>query len=193
MNRGIRRWFLIVAVAAPGFLADWWTKALVLGALRPGEVRPVAGDWLAWTLTFNRGALFGLNPADWFEGFPTRIFYVVFSLVAVAAMAWYYGTLDPARHRLARWGVALVLPGAAGNFVDRILRPGVVDFVRVDLDFWPIDPWPIFNVADIWISVGVGLLVLDMIRNDLRERRERRAGGEVKDAPVVRRSRGRRR
>jgi signal peptidase II len=193
MNRGIRRWVLIVAVAVPGFLADWWTKALVLDALEPGSVRQVAGQWLEWTLTFNRGALFGLNPADWIEGFPTRAFYVVFSLLAVGAMAWYYKTLDPVRHRLARWGVALVLPGAAGNFVDRILRPGVVDFIRVDLGFWPLNPWPVFNVADIWISVGVGLLVLDMIRSDLRERRERRTGGEIKDGPVVRGSRRRRR
>lgn len=168
-----KRWVLLAGVTVAGFLADWATKALALGAMQPGDVRPVAGDVLAWTLAFNRGALFGLDPAKWIDGFPTPAFYIGVSVVVMVGLAWFYGKLDLKRNALAVWGLALVAPGALGNFADRVMgRPGVVDFILVDLGFWPFHPWPIFNVADIWISVGVGLVLLDMVVDEVRRRRE---------------------
>lgn len=184
--RRFKPWIVLAVVAVVGFLLDWWTKAVVLDAFEAGaDARPVLGDVLQWQLVFNRGALFSLNPDNWIPGFPTRYFYMAFSAVAMVFLVWFYGRLDPVQHRLSRWGLAVVLPGAMGNFLDRALaRPGVVDFIRVDLGFAPFHPWPTFNVADIWITVGVGLLVLDMIRTEIRERAARNAGAAASTAPA---------
>jgi signal peptidase II len=167
-----RRWVVLAAVTVVGFALDFATKAMVLGAIEPGELKVVSGNWLALTLAFNRGALFGLDPGKWIAGFPTAAFYIGVSVVVMVGLAWFYGRLDPKRNALAVWGLCLVAPGALGNFADRVMgRPGVVDFVLVDLGFWPLDPWPIFNVADICISVGVGLVLLDMVVDEVRARR----------------------
>lgn len=58
--------------------------------------------------------------------------------------------------------LGLIAGGAIGNLVDRLLYARVVDFVLVDLDFWPLDPWPVFNVADVVLVVGVCLMILDL-------------------------------
>jgi len=52
------------------------------------------------------------------------------------------------------WALGLILGGAAGNLYDRIAHPGVRDFIQMDLGFWPANPWPVFNLADLTIVVG---------------------------------------
>jgi len=171
---GLNRWVLLAIVAVVGFGADLATKLWALANITQGTLQPVWGDVLGWTLTYNKGALFGMNPANWIEGFPTRWFYVLFTVVMVPVLVYLYSRVDVVKGRLGLWGMALLVPGAAGNFVDRILgRPGVVDFIRVDLGFPPFDPWPIFNLADAWITIGIALVFLDMIRQDLAARRAR--------------------
>jgi signal peptidase II len=173
---GLNRWVLLAIVAVAGFGADLATKLWALANITQGALQPVWGDVLGWTLTFNKGALFGMNPANWIPGFPTRWFYVLFTVVMVPVLVYLYSRVDVVKGRLGLWGMALLVPGAAGNFVDRILgRPGVVDFIRVDLGFPPFDPWPIFNLADAWITIGIALVFLDMIRQDLAARRARKA------------------
>jgi signal peptidase II len=107
----------------------------------------------------NTGAAFGL-----FRGLPPSmrglLFHVV-SLGAVVLITFYYLRLSTSapEERLARFGLALVLGGAMGNYFDRLARGFVVDFVEAhwhDRAYWPS-----FNVADSCIVVGVGLLLLD--------------------------------
>ena len=176
MKKPFNRWVTLAVVTGIGFLADWGTKAWALSSIEPGTVQPAAGSWLAWTLTYNPGALFSLDPGRWIPDFPTSAFYMGFTVLGIVLMLWIYAKLDLAKYRMTRWGLAMVLPGALGNLLDRVLgRPGVVDFIKVDLGFPPFNPWPIFNVADIGISVGIGLIALDMLLADVRQQREKKA------------------
>jgi signal peptidase II len=60
--------------------------------------------------------------------------------------------------------LGLVGGGAIGNLIDRVIYGSVTDFVVVDLGFWPLNPWPAFNVADAALVVGVLLMVVDVFR-----------------------------
>ena len=83
------------------------------------------------------------------------------SVLALLAIALYFLRL-PAGARLPRLALALVLGGAVGNLIDRMRLGYVVDFVHA---YWRQHQWPDFNVADSAITVGVTLLVLDILRS----------------------------
>ncbi len=107
----------------------------------------------------NPGAAWGL-----FRNLPptTRgpLFHVV-SIGAVVLISWYFSKLsgkDP-QERWALWGLPLVLGGAIGNYIDRIARAFVIDFLEAH--WYDKAAWPSFNVADSAIVVGVGLLLVD--------------------------------
>jgi signal peptidase II len=85
----------------------------------------------------------------------------------------------PDRSRLARMALALVMGGALGNLIDRARLGSVIDFVDV---FWGPHHWPAFNVADSAISVGVVLLVLDMLRAPRAVQKDAEAGLPVRAA-----------
>jgi signal peptidase II len=55
--------------------------------------------------------------------------------------------------------LGLIVSGAVGNAVDRIRMGEVTDFIHVDLGFWPLNPWPIFNVADSAVCVGAAIVI----------------------------------
>jgi len=84
-------------------------------------------------------------------------------------LSYYVVKLDYKKQKLLFWGIIFICAGAAGNGLDRIIRPdsAVVDFFMADLGFHlgpiPFDPWPIFNFADIFINAGLGLFVLDYL------------------------------
>jgi len=157
----------MILCTAVGLLADQATKGRVLATMLEGEVRPVFGDVLQITLTFNPGAIFSLNPGTWIPGFSSNAFFIVLALIGIVVMAVVYARLPDSQSRLTHWGLAVVMPGAAGNCLDRVQGlPGVVDFLWMDLGFPPFHPWPIFNLADVFIPVGVGLVVLDLFRSE---------------------------
>lgn len=136
---------------------DQITKALVRNALGTGESRPLIPGVLDLTHVENTGAAFGLlNSVD----FPYKgVVMLIIAGLALVAIAL-YGTQLGFHERLARFGLALILGGAFGNLLDRIMHGHVVDFVDVywnDVHFWA------FNVADAAISVGAVLVLLDMI------------------------------
>lgn len=145
---------VVLAVVA----LDQAVKALVRQTLELHESVEVIPAWLNLTRVHNYGAAFGLmNAAD----FPMKT--VVLSLVAalaLGALAWYGATL-PAGQRLARAGLALIVGGAAGNLIDRLGSGYVVDFVDVHWRAWHF--WA-FNVADAAITVGVSLMILDLLQ-----------------------------
>ena len=146
----MRRYGLLVVVAALVIAADQATKTLALETLSDGGVDIL---WGAVTLriTINSGGAFGV-----LQGVPG--FFLVATIgIIVAILFW-------ARHVEERpWlaALGLVLGGGVGNVIDRVLRDhgGVVDFV--DLHWWPV-----FNVADACIVTGVGLLLLLGTRRD---------------------------
>jgi signal peptidase II len=167
------RWILLAIVAAVGFFIDWWTKYLAARHFSSFEPHRLLGDWLELVLVYNRGAVFGLDPRQLIPGFPVNLFFTVFHVLAVIILALYYRWLKKS-DRLMHWALAVILPGALGNLFDRIMHParGVVDFIKMDLRVWPFNPWPVFNMADAWVTIGVCLMILVFILEDRRRKKQ---------------------
>jgi signal peptidase II len=145
-----------VIIAATVVVLDQVVKQIVRTHLGLYEtVRVFPG--LNLTRVHNTGAAFGLmNAVD----FPYKT--LVVALVAAAALsglAFYAATLD-SEQRLSRLGLAFVIGGAAGNLLDRIVTGYVLDFVDAYHGNWHF--WA-FNVADAAITVGVALMILDIL------------------------------
>jgi signal peptidase II len=139
-------------------VADQLTKLLVVSRLELHESVPVVPGLLDLTHVRNTGAAFGFLNAVEFPGKPLVI--ALIALVALVGVAAYAAHLPP-EHRLARAGLMAVIGGAAGNLVDRIRQGYVVDFVDAywrDWHFWA------FNVADAAITIGVAIIILDLLR-----------------------------
>lgn len=138
-------------------LLDQVSKAIVRRTLPLHESVSVIPGIVDFTHIRNTGAAFGfLNGVD----FPFKT--IVIAIVATAALigvALYAAGL--AHHQtLARVGLALIIGGAAGNLIDRVIAGSVVDFVDV---YWRSYHFWAFNVADSAISIGVAIMILDMI------------------------------
>ena len=144
-------------IAAIVVLLDQTAKAAIKSWLPLHETVPVIPGVMDFTHVQNTGAAFGiLNAAD----FPFKA--AIIALIATIALigVGLYAAALPAHQRAARLGLALVLGGAAGNLIDRIAVGSVVDFVDVywrDYHFWA------FNVADAAITVGVAVMIVDML------------------------------
>jgi len=144
----------VSALALAG--VDLATKAWVLRALplsRPLEIVP---GWFDLVHVRNTGVAFSfLANLDnaWMR--PLLILATVLAMAAVIAYIW----LLPGEGATP-WGLGMILGGAAGNLVDRVRLGYVVDFLDLH---WRGHHWPTFNVADIGITVGVALLLADML------------------------------
>jgi signal peptidase II len=152
---GARRleWVLVIALV----VSDQVTKAMVRRALDLHESITIVPDVLALTRVHNTGAAFGMfNAMD----FPAKAMVLtVVATLALAGVAWYAMSI-PFRDRLARLGVACILGGAIGNLIDRATAGYVLDFVDASWQGWHF--WA-FNVADAAISIGVVLMILDLL------------------------------
>jgi signal peptidase II len=166
MENSKKKWITFGTVALVSFFIDFVTKMVVLSKMEVGETIPVVGEVFSYHFVYNKGALFGINPTAFITWLPTHIFFYIFSAIALFILINFVRQISMERDPLSFWGAALVTGGALGNLLDRIVRPadGVIDFLMVDLGFRlgpiPFDPWPIFNGADIFINIGVGLLLL---------------------------------
>jgi signal peptidase II len=136
---------------------DQATKAMIKAKLSLHESITVIPGFFDLTHVRNTGAAFGMLDNTDFPYKPALM--VIVALIALGAVASYALTL-PATQRTARFGLALILGGAVGNLIDRATMGYVVDFVDVyfrGLHFWA------FNVADSAITVGVVLMLLDVL------------------------------
>lgn len=166
MNRHRASLLLIAAVVILDQAAKW----LVVRSIGLHDYVPIVDGLLSLSHVRNRGAAFGIL-SDWDLPYQSVLLSAL-SLAALGAIAAYFWRLPPAA-RLPRVALALVLGGAIGNLVDRARLGYVVDFVHV---YWREHQWPDFNVADSAITIGVTLLVLDILRSTGRE--------PVADAPA---------
>lgn len=144
-------------------IADFVTKRMAMSGLDYGIARNVLGDWVRFTLVFNKGAAFGTTVGEssrWiFTGLAAVILFVLIRMAHQASPA-------------ERWkllALGMVCGGALGNLVDRLRwTNGVVDFIDVGIGehrFW------VFNVADSAVSVGAVLLVLVLWAEERRNAR----------------------
>ncbi len=143
--------WLMVSVAALSVIVDQLTKRLVATRMelyQSWAPVPALENIFTITYTTNTGAAFGLFK-DW------GIFFIGVAIVVIAAILYYQQQLQNG-HWLLNVALGLQLGGASGNLIDRLRMGGqVIDFLHVKL-------WPVFNVADSSIVVGVGLLILIM-------------------------------
>ena len=125
----------------------------------PGIVE-VWKNHLTLILAKNRGGAWGLLQST--SENVRRPFFLLVSVAAIAFIMTLYRRLQP-RQRALKWGLPLVLGGALGNVFDRIRYGHVIDFIDVHIALQGRDHhWPTFNVADVAICVGVGLMAVDM-------------------------------
>jgi signal peptidase II len=151
-TRRLEIWLPIVIVAL-----DQLTKFVVRGNVPLYSSVTVIPGFMNITHVLNTGAAFGiLNTSD----FPFKT--VVIAVIATAALmgVGLYAAGLGHHQFLARAGLALIIGGAAGNLIDRITAGSVVDFVDV---YWGTYHFWAFNVADSAISVGVAIMILDML------------------------------
>jgi signal peptidase II len=140
------------------FALDRLTKRLVEARLTFLDTCRVIPGFFDIVRSENRGVAFGLFNDSTFAWRTTLL--VLLSLAAVIGVSivlWRPDRLD----KLSRWGFALILGGAAGNVVDRILWGRVTDFLLFYIREYQ---WPAFNVADSAIVMGSGLLALSLLR-----------------------------
>ena len=142
---------LAFLVAIAWFVADYFSKLWALETLGNGVVMRLT-PWMDFKLAFNKGAAFSLfaDGSGW-----QRWFFM--GIATVIGLWLCYAMLFERTNALTRLAYASILGGAIGNLYDRILHGKVVDFIS-----WHIGNayWPTFNVADVGICVGVGLLVI---------------------------------
>lgn len=159
-----RRWAVPVAVAAGIIAVDQATKAWVVATLGPETMTkfiPVVGDTVRIAYSHNTGVAFSL-----LQGMPQLLTFT--ALAIIAAAVYFYATQLPNHRPMIQLILGLILGGAFGNLTDRVRLGYVVDFISVG---W----FPIFNVADSAICVGAALLMLQFVREELEQRRERQA------------------
>jgi signal peptidase II len=158
------RWLWVSAVV---MVLDQATKLWAAEALRPYEVRPVVDGLFNLTLAFNEGAAFSFlaDAGGW-----QRWFFAVLAVIVATVFAVWLARLDRAE-RMTAAALAFLIGGAAGNLVDRVRVGYVIDFIdfyHESLAGWPgfstEGHWPVFNIADTAITIGVVLMLLASLR-----------------------------
>jgi signal peptidase II len=161
-------YLIFVLTAGAGLTADLWTKqwaCTTIGDPERGYLREpvvVIENYVQFYTRLNPGAIWSIASGQ-------RLFLVVMSLAALIFLGWLFLALS-SRQRWGQAALGLLTAGALGNMYDRIFNKGfVVDFIEVNLHFWPANPWPIFNIADVLLCTGVALLLISMARSHRRK------------------------
>lgn len=132
---------------------DQLTKHVVEHFLVRGQSVPLVPDIIQLTLVYNPGAVFGIMPQG-------RWFFIVVTLFSLVVLGFFFKEIS--RERVAmRLGITLIMSGAVGNLIDRVLFGHVIDFV--DFYFWPV-----FNIADIVLCLGAALFIGGIVSGSLQ-------------------------
>ncbi len=187
-GRSVASWLLLLAVMLLGLVMDLASKSAAFAFIGDEaivldrEVILSDPNWhpppdahfeaipniLDLHLVLNRGAVFGIGPGQ-------RIFFVAFTLIAVVVGFYVFACRTRSGDALAHFAIGCILAGAIGNLFDRIMYGAVRDFLKIlpethlPLNWtWPggnseVFPW-VFNIADVLLLSGIGLLMLRMNR-----------------------------
>ncbi|WP_085992456.1 signal peptidase II [Oceanobacillus senegalensis] len=149
-------WYYIIALIIIGI--DQWTKWIVVTSMEIGESLPIIDGFFYLTSHRNQGAAWGILQGQ--MGF----FYVVTVIVVIGVI--YYMQKYAKSDKWLALGLGLILGGAIGNFIDRLFRQEVVDF----FDFYIVTyNFPIFNIADSALTVGVIFVILATILDEVQK------------------------
>lgn len=149
---------------SPTNLDQYRSRYVEVGSLGKESIDPaVKSDFVRLKMHYqrNRGAAFSML-ATMADNIRIPFFYAV-TVFSVLYILYYLRTL-PINYHLTRFGLVMIMAGAIGNFIDRIIQGYVIDFVDVS---WSIFGWrhdfAVFNVADIAINVGIIAFILEMV------------------------------
>ncbi|MBF0110339.1 MAG: signal peptidase II [Magnetococcales bacterium] len=151
-------WLVGIPLALGVFLIDQWSKWMAVAELGSGRRIILWENFFDLVLVYNVGAAFGM-----FKDLEPGWRHLVLGGVAVVAVVAIVIVLGRTTSLWLIGGMAFILGGALGNLVDRIRLGKVVDFLHVH---WHDLSWPVFNLADSAITVGVAMLLLDYFLND---------------------------
>ena len=146
-----------MAIVALVLFLDQLTKLYIATTFTLYESVTILENFFHITYILNPGAAFGI-----FAGKTAAFrvpFFLIVSFVASVGIVIFYRSVED---RLARAALSLILGGAIGNMIDRARLGEVIDFIDVH---WYNNHWPAFNVADSAITIGVGLMIIDMFLN----------------------------
>ncbi len=152
---------ITLIIAAVTVALDQISKYLVLQNIPlHGNVLVIPGLF-HFTYVENKGAAFGILSDH-------RWVFMAVSVVAIAAFVFYIVKFCP-KDKLLLISMSMIIGGGVGNMIDRVARGSVVDFIEVDfMEF------AVFNVADIFVCVGCGLMILDVILSEVREQKSKK-------------------
>lgn len=157
MNRA-RAWLKLAALSALGLWLDQYTKGQAEARLQGRPFVTLIEGFFELRYTLNRGAFFSLG-ADLPDAYRVLVLGGV-TVVTLGLVLSLFAQTAPEQTRL-RLGLGLLLTGGAGNLIDRIHRGEVIDFLH--LHMWEIFHWATFNVADVYLTVGIALLIVDLL------------------------------
>ena len=152
---------LFLAAFAISLALDQLTKGWIIETLTFSDRVSVIDGFFYLTHVRNPGAAFSL-----FATAPAEIrgpFFIVVTLVAIGLIISFLRKLSPGE-RLSAFALGLILGGAVGNLIDRLVHGEVIDFLHIRL--WTGHSWPDFNLADSFIVIGVSLLVLELFASE---------------------------
>ena len=145
--------WLVLAIVAVTIIVDQLTKFLVVKYMTLGQSISVIDNFLYITSHRNEGAAWGLLQGK-------MIFFYVVTLVVIGLVILWIRKLDIKKEKLLVIALSLILGGALGNFIDRVMYQHVVDFINTYIFGYD---FPIFNIADSALCIGVFLMAVDAI------------------------------
>jgi len=153
---------VLLSVSGTIIALDQLTKQLILEHFHYGESLKIIDGFFSLSHVRNTGAAFGIL-ARWDSGW--RIpFFIAVPILALGVIGYIFRKVED-RDLLLSSALSLVIGGAIGNLIDRVAYNHVIDFL--DFHWGNFGPhFPTFNVADIAICVGVGLLIIDMFKKE---------------------------
>ena len=144
-------WLVLLPLAV--VIVDQLSKYVVVESMTLGESIPIIEGIFHLTYILNPGAAFGMFAYN-------RLFFIAIAVVVIGVIAWARKEILASPLEV-KAGCGLFLGGAVGNLIDRA-RQGVV------IDFFDFRIWPIFNIADIAICIGVGLIIWNLLKTELK-------------------------
>ncbi|MGH0037336.1 MAG: signal peptidase II [Myxococcota bacterium] len=153
MTPKAKLFWLMLLISLP---LDQLTKQWIIRNFHYGEVQEVIPGIFDLTYVRNPGGAFSFFASGPFE--QRMAFFIGTTAVAVVLLAFFYRKLEP-QAKLSAFSLGMILGGALGNLIDRLVYTEVIDFLDVHL--WSGYTWPTFNLADSFIVVGVILLMVE--------------------------------
>ncbi|MDW0109295.1 signal peptidase II [Sporosarcina aquimarina] len=156
--------FIYYGIAALVIIIDQLTKWLVVTNMEVRERIPLIDPYLSLLSHRNRGAAWGMLEGQMW-------LFAIVTIVVVGGIVYYFQK-EGKNNPLFAWSLMLLLGGAVGNFIDRMVRGEVVDFVSVLVPVINYD-FPIFNVADASLTAGVILVIIYLFLDEKKNKKDK--------------------